>query len=441
MAQQTVTHACGHGQTHNLLGPHKDRERKKTWLGTTVCTECYRAEIEAARKASFEAATEASKETGLPDLTGSEKQVEWATRIRQHWINGATQFEDDYARERFMITLLQGRGTNPEALKIYHEGQQWINYLRGDSHVIDASQILDVLRPAIYEWAGKQTSAHWWIDNQVCLNAHAVDALQLPVWAAFKASITGGDPGQAAAATELQVAAKLQVAAEERAEDARLAETAKAEATMYAENPISPLIAEITLYQSYVAVSLPDKNPQFREVMKSLKYKWFSPWERTVKSPRNFAVETAYRLLKAGFNVRLHDPELRKRVIEGDFKAIDRAKIGVFVTGENAGRFAITWPKEVDFYAEAKSLHGARYAKPGVAVPAESFEEVLDFAAAHCFEVTHSARKLADAQSEILENAIRVPLADVEHSHAALAPMMLPGPANAAVPAHLLDEQ
>ena len=44
MAKYTVTHSCGHTQTHDLFGPGKDRERKIAWMENQPCTDCWKAE-------------------------------------------------------------------------------------------------------------------------------------------------------------------------------------------------------------------------------------------------------------------------------------------------------------------------------------------------------------------------------------------------------------
>ena len=44
MAKYEVNHFCGHTQTHQLFGKHTERDRKIEWLGTTLCSDCYRIE-------------------------------------------------------------------------------------------------------------------------------------------------------------------------------------------------------------------------------------------------------------------------------------------------------------------------------------------------------------------------------------------------------------
>lgn len=82
MAKYTVDHTCGHTETHQLIGPHKERDRKLNWLGTTLCSSCYRAEQDRKREKANAKASEANKSNGLPDLEGSDKQIAWAESIR-----------------------------------------------------------------------------------------------------------------------------------------------------------------------------------------------------------------------------------------------------------------------------------------------------------------------------------------------------------------------
>lgn len=79
-----VTGSCGHTYTTQLFGPGKNREY---WLGRLAgepCDECK----EAARKAKIEKENTESAawalDLGLPELTGSPKQVAWAESIRKN---------------------------------------------------------------------------------------------------------------------------------------------------------------------------------------------------------------------------------------------------------------------------------------------------------------------------------------------------------------------
>lgn len=91
MTKQVINHSCGHQVTHNLIGKYNDRDRKAAWLANHVCSDCYKAQLAAERaKANFSAA-ETAKEQQLPALIGSDKQVAWATTIRQDVLEHVTR--------------------------------------------------------------------------------------------------------------------------------------------------------------------------------------------------------------------------------------------------------------------------------------------------------------------------------------------------------------
>jgi len=75
MAQATITRTCGHTTTEQVYGKTSERERKTAWLRGQACRDCQRAAANAQAAGAAAAA-------GLPALTGSEKQIAWATTIR-----------------------------------------------------------------------------------------------------------------------------------------------------------------------------------------------------------------------------------------------------------------------------------------------------------------------------------------------------------------------
>ncbi len=83
MAKYTAHHICGHDAELQLYGPGKERERRLRWLATVPCMDCKRAAEQAARAEASVAAAAQAEIAGLPNLTGSEKQVAWAETIRR----------------------------------------------------------------------------------------------------------------------------------------------------------------------------------------------------------------------------------------------------------------------------------------------------------------------------------------------------------------------
>ena len=139
MARQTVLHNCGHEQEHELVGNRSYRDRKAEWLQTTLCSDCYKAEVEAERSRLATEAATAAQQSGLPPLVGTEKQVRWAEQIRADLLLGPEQnAEQVRSRER----EVQARGRSPES-------------------VAASEQVLRMLGQVEAE-----TSAGWWIDRR-----------------------------------------------------------------------------------------------------------------------------------------------------------------------------------------------------------------------------------------------------------------------------------
>lgn len=117
--------SCGHTYTYNIYGPGNDRPRKAAWLATRPCPDCQRAaELAQAQQATAQ----------LPALTGSEKQIAWATKIRAEV------------------------------------------FAQADALTSDTTEICD--------WLATQTSAKWWIDNgrspiTLLQQAHTIVAAQV----------------------------------------------------------------------------------------------------------------------------------------------------------------------------------------------------------------------------------------------------------------------
>lgn len=82
MSKYDITYACGHKGSINIVGPYKNRDQIAERESRKLCPECYSAKLAADRAAASAAAAEQAKASGLPALTGSDKQIAWAETIR-----------------------------------------------------------------------------------------------------------------------------------------------------------------------------------------------------------------------------------------------------------------------------------------------------------------------------------------------------------------------
>ena len=135
MAKYTVDHTCGHTVTHQLYGPGKDRDRKLAWLETVSCPDCRRTIVEAEREALNGAAAQSNQEAGLPELTGTPKQVAWAESIRAELLKTA---------EAYAATCQAAPGNGDEALRV---------------------RLLGYVRDGLAELRSHAEAA-WWIDQR-----------------------------------------------------------------------------------------------------------------------------------------------------------------------------------------------------------------------------------------------------------------------------------
>lgn len=72
MAQYNIHHTCGHEETVQIYGTnvHGERQRKAEWLESKPCRDCER---KAMREENL---------SGAAELTGSDKQINWANDLR-----------------------------------------------------------------------------------------------------------------------------------------------------------------------------------------------------------------------------------------------------------------------------------------------------------------------------------------------------------------------
>lgn len=359
MAKYDVTFSCGHTETVNLIGKIKDRERKIEWFENQgLCSACWEAE----RKRQFEEqnrkAAEEAKEYGLPELTGTEKQVAWANTLRQNWIAEAEKWiqhsEERLERKRFK--------ENPE------EAEKLKKAITGMRAAMEARLLAE-------------TSARFWIDNRY------EDIIRFLEKAGEKA---------------LQEAVQVEVPRE-------VQQAALEEMTIRPEKPTTSLVAEIRISDILVTVKYPEKNDVFREIVKKLGFTWADgQWQRKTNfrtgSPLNRAAELGVKLLAAGFPVRVFSDELQQKILASDYEPECKRWITKHI---KTGKFLIDWERPDDFFDEAKKLPGARWEREaGMLVPKEAFREVLDFANHYQFRLSSGAQELAKEARKAYETAM-----------------------------------
>jgi hypothetical protein len=352
LAKYDVTYSCGHTDIIQLYGSTKDREWRLACEEEKLCPDCWKAKLEADRQKKNEEAAEVNKATGLPPLEGSEKQVPWAETIRRDILDIPNRKTDIWDRP----------------------WEDWCEKFKLPPE--DAGKGLDLIK--------KHTSASWWIDHR---GLNKMDLIQL-----IKEELKAFEK-------ELSQPPKAVI------------EEAKAEATIYPEKPVSDLVAEIKNKTNTIEVFYPERNETFRQLVRSLGFRWNQGWSRKVGhldgSVEDRVAETGNKLLAAGFPVRIYDAELRRKAIAGEYEEEPKRWILARVEGEYEGWLAISWSREGNnYYNAARKIAGSKYSRPSVVVPPENFMEVLDFAKMYKFNISEKAQTIIDTARELKEKAL-----------------------------------
>lgn len=345
MAWYEVTRACGHSEECYLSGPRSGhRWRLARVEPYKLCEECYRAEMEKRHQEENREAAEAARKMNLPRLSGTEKQVAWAETIRLELLD-------------CIHSRLGERFYAPEVYAI-------VEYIKET-----------------------KTAASWWIDHRF------VDAFM----------------GRWLQKLEEEMIRTRREASPEALE-------ARIEATVRPENPVTDTVAEIRPLNNFVEIEFPERREDFRQIVREkLNMKWDGEkkcWYRKLSFGTGAAeervAEAGHRLLAAGFPIRIYDAYIRQRAIAGDYEPECTRWITARTAGDYKGWFAVSWGRGEDFYAVARKLPGSRYDRPDVVVPAEQFEQILDFAQMYDFRLSPGAQQLVEAASNEKERALIV---------------------------------
>lgn len=174
------------------------------------------------------------------------------------------------------------------------------------------------------------------------------------------------------------------------------------EHTVAPPTPISPLPVKLSINRQFVQARYPERHDAMISAVKPLGWQWNGigkAWEFYTDAFTGPAVdrlvEAACALLNKGFIVVVPGDDIAARVAAGSYTPRQERWITKTTTGEHAGWFGIRWGRDDDFYHAARRIHGAKYARPFVVAPPESYDEVLDFAQAYGFSVSEGAQKLA----------------------------------------------
>lgn len=103
-----ILHSCGHVATVQLYGKTELREKKRQSLEKEICDECFEKQE-----------TQKDEAKGYPELTGSQKEINWAKKLRRKQFEAIEAKLEKYKNhpqkneaekfKKFLLTLTDSR--------------------------------------------------------------------------------------------------------------------------------------------------------------------------------------------------------------------------------------------------------------------------------------------------------------------------------------------
>lgn len=379
MAHYTVKFACGHTAEIQLFGKESERQRKIKYLEESgMCPSCYKKQQEEAKKAAEAQAAAEASEMGLPELAGSEKQVVWATKIRNGLMESISKMQD-------------------AAFKIVENAKETGKHQDDLPRVEKAIEFLN----ACEKVAGTETSAAAFIDWRFDLDVRRLLAVREVEDEAIK---SGKDMQQYGGffVAVLKILYPATGETEQSVEAGRTVEIAK-EVTLAPEKKTTDALAEVTYTDDRVDVSSP-KDYTVMQVVKDSGFRWTgSDWEMqitvTTGSAVDRAAEIANKLLAAGAQVRV-PVEIQKVAVEGNYTP--RCTRWVIRITNDAEHVYVLWGRNENWYEKVKCISGAKWMHDlhYMCIPTSSADEVEEFAKLNGFQISAGAKLLINNYRE-----------------------------------------
>ena len=373
MAHYTVKFACGHTAEIQLFGKESERQIKiKYFEENGMCPSCYKKQQEEAKKAAEAQAAAEAGEMGLPELAGSEKQVAWATKIRNGLMESISKMQD-------------------AAFKIIENAKETGKHQDDLPRVEKAIEFLN----ACEKVAGTETSAAAFIDWRFGLDVRRL----LAVREAEDEAIKSGKDMQQYGGFFVAVLKILYPATGETEQSVEIAK----EVTLAPEKKTTAALAAVTYTDDRVDVSSP-KDYTVMQVVKDSGFRWTgSDWEMqitvTTGSAVDRAAEIANKLLAAGAQVRV-PAEIQKVAVNGNYTP--RCTRWVIRLTNDAEHVYVLWGRNENWYEKIKCISGAKWVHDlrYMCIPTSSADEVEEFAKLNGFQISAGAKLLINNYRE-----------------------------------------
>lgn len=365
MAWYSGTYKCGHEGRVNITGPLKYREYKKEQRFDRLCPECYKPIREAEINKINDEAEYKAEEYGLPVLTGTEKQIRWATTIRNNIIEKAEALlcERNLGQDCRFDDIREIKGM-PKKTREFHE------YVE---------EVFDYIMM-------NETRADYWIFNRVF-------DLEFMISRSYE---------------DYDNFVK-----DEEEKEILLDLVENYDWAVSPENVEHAGFVNITGDDKTLIVKY-EKNDEFWKIVKRAKLEWdadIRAYKRELTEYtgcfKDRAAEIGSELLLAGFSIIIENEEIRQNAVNGTY---EKECTNWIRYSNNDKLFYISWKgMNTEYYASARRIKNSKWnpQTSEVVVGIEHYVEVMEFAEFKNFKLSKNALAAIDRYIKELENVER----------------------------------
>jgi hypothetical protein len=341
MTWYSGTHACGHEGEAKFTDRNR---RRRDWRAEIFfagnCEACRKKEREETNKR----AAEIAKEMGLPALEGTEKQIEWATTLRQQFIDGSKRLDGDERSLRFAIVRYITQNMT--------KASYWI-----DNRDESAERIISQFKHI----AGKT-------DEEVDRELEEKKRIKRIAEEAKLESTVFPEIRRTNVPVEIAVRGRYVTASFEKEERFR------------------NIIYEMGYRWDY-------DSGYWRRYIDNL-----------AGNPDDRAAELGNKMLNKGYPICIYDEDIRKKAVEGSYEP----ECERWIVRKDKEHLGIWWKGFSDtLYIRSRSLPGAKWKEGAMWVNIAHHKEIADFARLYNFQFTKKSLKAIE-EYKLLKQRIPV---------------------------------
>lgn len=394
MAKHHGVYKCGHEGTFevNYTNRHRYDSQDKIDKHFTerVCRECYKKQIVEEREKAAKIEIERAKETELPELIGTEKQINWAVAIRKDMLDNWNRIFEESVSIKPIDILLD--------LKKY--ASAWVEGVEGHTIAEELKNIIrnssksdkeDLAKDLVFGALSSINKAKIFIDLETSLSTF--ELFNSIIYSQYKRIRK----------TTVDIKEDVVIMPVGELKDEKIVSVYSNGNKLYCEFHI---------------------NNELKDICKANGYSWNSnkvAWYRVINENINGnikdrKIEIANKILSLGYPVKLDEEELKNKILNADYKIEHKRWIGVY---EN--NFVIIFEHNKEIYNDFKSIQGSQWHRDFkcLLTPLESTNNIVIKADKYNFKFTEKAIKTIENIDKAFANRFNVKEVD-EQKHISL---------------------